>query len=613
MPDLRKQKWVRICVAVRPALVAGERGLRSSTSVGTRQASARWTMTLRREGLNNQNRTRGAVIVTRVSSDEQAKHGTSLESQLELCRMKAAALSLPTVAEYEDAGVSGAFLLHRGGMQRALADIREGRADTLICSTFDRYSRDEEHQHRIRREIRNAGGRIVFCDMDFDDTPEGDLNFTIQGGFKAYERKVFRDRSRRGKRQRAINGIQSSRSMSPYGYAIPTKADVLRGDHPLDQLGKYVVIPAEAEVVKWIFAEYAAGRGTLASIGRSLTERGIPTRRNAQYWTRTTISHILQNKTYLGQAAFGQRSCRTDENRLMERHPRTGRPYTTPYRIERLPEDEWITIPAPALVDKDTFDRAQANLKINQSRFGGNPKRAHMLSGRVFCYKCGGAMYRTTHPDRRPTYRCLRHREQKQHIGLNVCVPTAYKVHEIEAAVLAAILDACERPEVLVEAMAAYTEINNAAVDRTVVEGEREDIENRLKQLSQDEQVIVAAQIAGIKAGASANAYAAVFESISSERQKLLDRQSQLDQLEKQRTGPSPSKAVTSEVQVLKDVRLALMSETVTGEEKRDMVGTIIDRVECVPGGATIAFKSGLFFEDTVPTTSILPIPRYRR
>ena len=30
----------------------------------------------------------GAVIVTRVSTGEQAKHGTSLESQLEMCRAK---------------------------------------------------------------------------------------------------------------------------------------------------------------------------------------------------------------------------------------------------------------------------------------------------------------------------------------------------------------------------------------------------------------------------------------------------------------------------------------------------------------------------------------------
>ncbi len=51
--------------------------------------------------------TSGAIIYTRVSTGEQAKNGTSLESQLDACRTKAAALNLPIIAEYEDAGVSG--------------------------------------------------------------------------------------------------------------------------------------------------------------------------------------------------------------------------------------------------------------------------------------------------------------------------------------------------------------------------------------------------------------------------------------------------------------------------------------------------------------------------
>jgi len=87
----------------------------------------------------------GAVIVTRVSTGKQVQ-GTSLEEQVEACRAKALALSLPIIAEYEDAGISGGFLLLRGGMQAALADIQANRANTLITATMSRYSRDKEHQ-----------------------------------------------------------------------------------------------------------------------------------------------------------------------------------------------------------------------------------------------------------------------------------------------------------------------------------------------------------------------------------------------------------------------------------------------------------------------------------
>ena len=66
------------------------------------------------------------MIYTRVSTGEQAEHGTSLESQRDACRPKALALGLPIVAEYEDAGISGGLLLSRAGMQAALAAIQPG-------------------------------------------------------------------------------------------------------------------------------------------------------------------------------------------------------------------------------------------------------------------------------------------------------------------------------------------------------------------------------------------------------------------------------------------------------------------------------------------------------
>ena len=45
-------------------------------------------------------RTRGAVIFTRVSTGEQAEHGTSRRPSCDMCRAKALALGLPIVAEY---------------------------------------------------------------------------------------------------------------------------------------------------------------------------------------------------------------------------------------------------------------------------------------------------------------------------------------------------------------------------------------------------------------------------------------------------------------------------------------------------------------------------------
>ena len=227
--------------------------------------------------LSQQNqKTRGAVIVTRVSTGEQAKHGTSLESQLEMCRAKALAENTPIFAEYEDAGISGGFLLMRGGMQAAIADIQAGRADTLICANISRYSRDVEHQQAIRKAVRAAGGRVIFCDMAFEDTPEGDLAFGIMGSFAEYERKVIRARTMRGKRKRAEEGQQPQRSRSPYGYHVVTHADILRGQYAADQLGRYHIDEEKAKTARRLFTGYASGTYSLPRLCKELNAEGVP-------------------------------------------------------------------------------------------------------------------------------------------------------------------------------------------------------------------------------------------------------------------------------------------------------------------------------------------------
>ena len=285
-------------------------------------------------------KTHGAVLYTRVSTGEQDKHGTSPETQRDACRKKALDLSLPIIAEYHDGGVSGGFLLARPGMQLALADIQEGRADTLICPNISRYSRDVEHQQAVKKAVRAAGGHLVFCDMDFADTPEGDLNFTIQGGFAEYEKAVIRKRTSAGRQKKAEQGIQPSRKTSPYGYSIATHADVLRGQAAFNEVGLYRVREDQAAHVRRMFADYHAGRQSLAGIARQLTLGGVPTPGRSTQWSQTTIRYILANPVYKGIAVYGRFDNHMDENRLQTPHWRTGEMLQEPrYRRKADPRN----------------------------------------------------------------------------------------------------------------------------------------------------------------------------------------------------------------------------------------------------------------------------------
>lgn len=234
------------------------------------------------------------VLYARVSTNEQVAAGNSLIEQHAACIAKAQQLGAEVVAYHEDAGVSGSLYLARPGIQRALAEIESGKANALIIAKLDRYSRDREHQAAIKKRIERAGGSLIFCEGDFADTPEGDLQFGIQGSFAEYERKVIRERTMKGRRATSRKGIQTQTSMRPFGYYIPNKEDVLLGRYPAEQRGKYQVIEEEARWVRGIFERVARG-DSMHGVARWLNTEGVPTPRNGQFWRVSSLKRILGN------------------------------------------------------------------------------------------------------------------------------------------------------------------------------------------------------------------------------------------------------------------------------------------------------------------------------
>ena len=557
-------------------------------------------------------RTRGAVLYTRVSTGEQDKHGTSPESQRDACRAKALALSLPIIAEYYDGGISGGFLLTRAGMQAALADIKAGRADTLICANLSRYSRDVEHQQAIKKAVQAAGGHLVFCDMDFADTPEGDLNFTIQGGFAEYERKVIRKRTMGGRRRKAEQGIQTA-MRAPYGYHLPTKADILRGLYPAELYGKYVQVPEKAAVALRMFTGYDAGK-TLHQIRRELQAEGIPTILGGPEWGMTTIARILRNPVYKGAPLSGAVEAYTDETRLGERSPLTGIHYVTPRSTRPAPEGRWLTLTAPPVVDEALWDRVQQRLEANKSRRGGNPGHARMLSGRVFCPLCGAKMgpvyWKTPEGEKRESYSCTRYQKSFGKGGERQCSYRRYRIADIEAATATAILEACQRPASIAEAFRAYKRREAAKAGSPTpraADARRElvKLDAALKAIQQDEAAAVQAQIAGIRAGASPDAYADAFAEIAARRKDLLDRRGVLKAAEQsaEREGARPRTGGASagadgaglERELLAAALRVLTSPEISGARKRDIIATIVEKVVCQPDGAHVSFLPQLF------------------
>ncbi len=558
-------------------------------------------------------RTSGAVLYARVSTGEQAEHGTSLAGQKDACRQKALALSLPIVAEYEDAGVSGGFLLTRQGMQAALVDIQAGRADTLICANLSRYSRDVGHQQEIKKAVRAAGGRVVFCDMTFDDTPTGDLMFGIVGNFAQWERQEIARRTHAGRMAQAKKGIQPGRTRPPFGYHVVTRADVLRGAYPAELLGQYLVREEQAAVVRRVYAAMASGLSTLTGLARALNGDGCPSPRGAG-WRTQTLHYMLTNPVYKGLASYGRFDHTTDEGRLTQIHKRTGLPLTTAKATRPADPETWITWPVPALVTEAEWEAAGLRLRENQRVRGGQPLRVRMLTARVYCPMCGGTCVLQTARRKAPAdaartgethyryYLCSRALRRRENPALQACPLAKYPLEAMEQAALLALEDAAQSPQSVAEAIAARQR-SLARADGAGAQAAQEAarIDRELEKLAARHQATVKAQIAGILAGAEPEAYAAEFAELSRTRQALEGKK------EKLRFAAVPALAIKTGKdrntgredfpRLLAQMRAVLTSPDVPGEKKRDIIGTVIEKVYCLPGGAQIVFKPGVLGE----------------
>src|SRR3954454_14152946 len=100
-----------------------------------------------------------ALIYTRVSSDEQAREGISLDAQLAECRRYAAAQGWAFGDEYQD--VMTGKRDDRPQYQKLLADLRrlhvDGRRMVVVVAALDRLGRRLLEQVRCREEMKALG------------------------------------------------------------------------------------------------------------------------------------------------------------------------------------------------------------------------------------------------------------------------------------------------------------------------------------------------------------------------------------------------------------------------------------------------------------------------
>jgi site-specific DNA recombinase len=342
-----------------------------------------------------------AAIYARVSSDRQ-KEDHTIASQTAALKEYAEGngYSVPQEWVFEDEGYSGAIML-RPGLE-ALRDLAaEGQIAAALVYSPDRLSRKYAYQVLLAEELSRCGVELIFLKSPAGATPEDQLLLQFQGMIAEYERAQIAERSRRGKRHKAQQGVVNVLSGAPYGYQYVRKSDT--------SAAYYEVLEAEAKVVRLVFETYTQHGVSINAIARLLNERQIPTRSAKTRWERSTVWGMLRNPAYQGRACYGKTELRQRQRITRPLRQRQGLPSRNSANHER-PRADWIEVPVPSLVSEEMFALAQEQLEQNKHHSPRRTIEPTLLQGMLVCKQCGYAFYRTsTRTARRKLYyyRCL--------------------------------------------------------------------------------------------------------------------------------------------------------------------------------------------------------------
>ncbi len=230
-----------------------------------------------------------AALYIRVSTEEQAREGVSLEAQEVKLKAYCSMQGIAVEEIVREEGVSASKALStRAGGQALLKTIEEGRADQVVAFKLDRLFRDAEDALHQTKAWDKQGVALHLVDMGGQTintaTAMGRFFLNMMAGFAELERNLISERTSTALSHKRDN--LEAYGPTPYGFT--REGDTLQADSQ------------EGEVVVEIKALREEGL-SLRKIADLLNNRGERTKKGGK-WHASTIKYILENELYTKEA-----------------------------------------------------------------------------------------------------------------------------------------------------------------------------------------------------------------------------------------------------------------------------------------------------------------------
>lgn len=273
---------------------------------------------------------------------------------------------------YEDDDVSGKIPMERRPEgARLFADARLRAFDTVVVWRVDRLGRDTRQILNAAHDLKSVGLKVVSATEAFDTTTSaGELMFEMLASFAAHERRTILERSKAGCLRSVGEGAYHG-GVVAYGYRVEGErrnARLVPNEEPFPGIGL-----SEAAIVRWLYHHIAVERGTTCSAAQYLNGLGVPTRYALGGFTHKRTDRAEPSGRWRPAAIY---------NIVTKPLYRGVWPYVTK-------GGETVERAVPALVEEETWHRAQAQLRQNCRFSRRNGKRDYLLRGLVRCAHCG--------------------------------------------------------------------------------------------------------------------------------------------------------------------------------------------------------------------------------
>jgi len=215
------------------------------------------------------------AIYSRVSTEEQAKEGLSVDAQIDKCTAFCHARGWEIFKVYKDAGFS-AGSLKRPAMELLLRDAQEKKFDIILVYKIDRFSRKLRDLILTLENLKEKGINFTSVTEQIDTTSAmGEAFFQIIGVFAQLERGMVKERVELAFDRKI--GLGEALYRAPFGYIYQNRKLVLHLENAIK--------------LKEIFEMWVAG----------VNYKEIC---NKFGFSPSTLYQIIKNPVYIGKVKY---------------------------------------------------------------------------------------------------------------------------------------------------------------------------------------------------------------------------------------------------------------------------------------------------------------------